>query len=169
MNHRAQRARDGDVRHGGTRFASEAGEVGNMSSNCEFTTTAHLVWDAGHVGTATTPAGSTLRVGEAGAWTPDTLLALAAAGALMQHVLQMAAADRVEVLGYVSTVRSSASSPATLPAIHLCPCIVVADEAQEAPVRRFVREAAARSPLIALLGSRATVEPVVQPLWTSCA
>jgi uncharacterized OsmC-like protein len=138
-----------------------------MASSFEFITAAHLVWDAGREGTATTPAGSSLRVGEAGAWTPDTLLALAAAGALMQQVLQMAEAGRIEVLGYVSTVRTSASGPATLPAIHLCPCIVVAGEEQEGPVRRFVREAAARSPLVALLGSRAMVEPVVQPLWTS--
>jgi organic hydroperoxide reductase OsmC/OhrA len=132
----------------------------------EFTTTAQVVWDTGGSGIAMTPDGETMRLGDTGEWTPDALLALAAASALMQTVLRMASDADIDILGYVSTVRVESAAETSLPCIQLCPCVVISNDEEEALVRELCRRAAEQSPIARLLGTRLLVEPLVQPIWT---
>jgi organic hydroperoxide reductase OsmC/OhrA len=128
-----------------------------------------LVWDADRAGTGTGPGGAALSVGEGTVWSPDDLLALAAAGCLMRTLLRLAAIRRVPVLGYVATAEIDGADSSTTPTIRVSPCIVVPAGVEPRDVLALCREATRASTVARLLGARLTVEPAVRALHATCA
>ena len=75
-----------------------------------------LVWDADRSGTCMSSDGASLTAGDLAAWSPDDLLAMAAASCLMRTFLQIAAEEHVPVLGTLrqpARTRQTVASPCT--------------------------------------------------------
>jgi organic hydroperoxide reductase OsmC/OhrA len=117
-----------------------------------------IVWDAASVGTATAPDGSPIRVGHAGEWTPERLLALAAASCFMSTFLRMADELGIEILGYVSAADVELPLEPARPTIRLAPCIVISARDDEDAVRRLCHSVIAVSPIVKALGSNVEIE-----------
>ena len=128
-----------------------------------------LVWDADRAGTGTGPGGAALSVGEGTVWSPDDLLALAAAGCLMRTLLRLAAIRHLSVLGYVATAQIDSADASATPTIRVSPCIVVPSDVESREVLALCREATRASTVARLLGARLTVDPVVRALHATCA
>jgi len=112
-----------------------------------------LVWDTACAGTATAPSGAVLAVGEGVAWSPENLLALSAASCLMRTFLTMAAAEHLDVLGYVAAAGVEGSLPDSR-AIRVRSCVVVPTDIPAARVLDVCSRATAASPVASMLGSR---------------
>jgi organic hydroperoxide reductase OsmC/OhrA len=119
-----------------------------------------LVWDSVRLGTGTGPSGSSLIAGEGAAWSPDDLLAMAAASCLMRTFLRLAAEDDVPVLGYVTSATLEFSS-AESPAVRVRPCIVVPIDIEPEQVLSLCRRVTEVSPVAKVLAGRLAVEPDV--------
>jgi organic hydroperoxide reductase OsmC/OhrA len=125
-----------------------------------------LVWDAGLRGTATVASGPAIAVGQEAAWSPDALLATAAAACLMTSVLGRAAAEGIEVLGYVSKQRPTSRPAGAPPEVQICACITVGNDAVTGRVRALFEEALGRSPISRVLSARICVEVQVAVVGT---
>ncbi len=110
-----------------------------------------LVWDMERFGTAETPGGETLEIGESGPWTPGRLLSLAAQSSLMVEFLRLTEKEDLPILGYVSSGESVFTSPDRAPELILSPCVVVGDEQDSSRAERLLEEALEVSPICRLL------------------
>jgi organic hydroperoxide reductase OsmC/OhrA len=113
-----------------------------------------LVWDASRVGTATAASGATLSTGDGTDWTPEELLAAAAAACLMRSFLQTAEGAAFEVLGYVTAADVSEREDR----IHLRVCIVVEGEDAAREACALCVASIAGSQIARLLGERLVVD-----------
>ncbi len=117
-----------------------------------------LVWDTARLGTATSPSGMTVTVGEEAHFSPDDLLALAAASCLMRTFLRLAEEDHAPILSYAATAdaapacESRAEAHVTVHAYLVTPSGGDADDLQV----RFDRSVRV-SPIARLLGDHVTV------------
>jgi organic hydroperoxide reductase OsmC/OhrA len=117
-----------------------------------------LVWDAGRLGTATSPTGMTVTVGEKAHFSPDDLLALSAASCLMRTFLRLAEEDHTPILSYVATARAAPACESNAEAhvtVHAYLVAASGDDVRDLQDRfdRSVRV----SPIAQLLGDRITV------------
>jgi uncharacterized OsmC-like protein len=71
-----------------------------------------LVWDQRRAGTATTPSGQWLAVGEDADFSPEELVSIAAATCLMRTSVKLAAASNIELLSFTATARFKGEPPA---------------------------------------------------------
>jgi organic hydroperoxide reductase OsmC/OhrA len=120
------------------------------------------VWDHGLVATGCASGDRTLDVGPDGTWMPEQLLLLAAEGAYMTTLLEMAERRGIRVLGYVSTAELVARGVDLPPSIALFPCIVVASEEDAEALRTLAHQVVWESQVAQLLGERLHVVPDVR-------
>jgi uncharacterized OsmC-like protein len=111
-----------------------------------------LVWDADRVGTGTASSGASVATGDAAAWEPGELAALATASCLMRTFLRLADAGGVPVLGFVAAAHMHTGEAAS-PLLHLHACVVVAAEGSRSAVVELLAQARQASPLAQLLGA----------------
>ena len=112
-----------------------------------------LVWDAACAGTATAPSGAVLTVGDNVAWSPENLLALAAASCLMRTFLRMASDERLRVLGYVAAARLEPDTDSAW-TVRVRSCVVVPTDVPTSRVLDLCSRATAASPVATMLGDR---------------
>jgi organic hydroperoxide reductase OsmC/OhrA len=117
-----------------------------------------LVWDAERTGTARGSSGASLLVGDhPSAFSPDDLVAMAAAACLMRAFLRVAAERKVAILGYMATAHLENGGAAT-PRLHLRSYVVGSGDASEQTLAELADRAVAQSPIARLLGDRRTIE-----------
>lgn len=116
-----------------------------------------LVWDDERVGTATGTAGVSLSVGERAHFSPDELLASAAASCIMRTFLRMAGEAGVEVLSYASTASAApACETDASPSVVVHSYIVAANEQARNDLATVAARSREASPIAKLLGDRLT-------------
>lgn len=118
-----------------------------------------LVWDSERTGTARGSSGASLLVGDHPAgFSPDDLIAMAAAGCLMRAFLQAARDAKVAILGYMATAHLQDGTGAARPRLHLRSYVVGSGAAREQTLAELADLAAAQSPVARLLGDRCVIE-----------
>lgn len=124
-----------------------------------------LVWDAGRLGTATGPSGMSVTVGEQAHFSPDDLLAMAAAGCLMRTFLRLAESAHLVVLSYAANARAEpACESGADPHVTVHAYVVAPSRADEVALAKLCDQSARTSPIIQLLGDRVTVTSEVRVL-----
>lgn len=123
-----------------------------------------LMWDAGHYGTATAPSGASLCVGENVGFTPEDLLAAAAAACFMKTFLHEAAAADVPILAFTASAHVEPRHDSTVPVVHVRSFVVGPSHASEDRLRDLIALAERTSPIAQVLGDRATWKSDVQIL-----
>lgn len=114
-----------------------------------------LVWDEDRLGTATGQSGISVSVGEAAHFSPDELLATAAASCLMRTFLRMADEAGIEVLGYSANAKASPACEAdAAPAVAVHVYIVAPTEDARAGLLDLAGKSVRVSPIARLLGER---------------
>lgn len=123
-----------------------------------------LVWDSKKTGTVTSASGTTLVVGEDAPFSPEDLLAMAAATCFMRTFVGLAEADAVPILSFVATAR--VEEAAGTPTIHIR-SFVAAPVGRDGRVLDLLTRAARISPVCRMLEGRVTTTPVIQRLCTA--
>jgi organic hydroperoxide reductase OsmC/OhrA len=128
-----------------------------------------LIWDRGRSGTATAPTGASITVGEASDFSPDDLIAAAAAGCLMRTFLARASAAGVPVLSYASASHVETSGGVKTPQVMIR-CYVVTTDSTSAPgVDELLLESLRESGVCQLLGDAVTCQADIRRLCGVCA
>lgn len=125
-----------------------------------------LVWDVSRVGTATAPSGASATVGDGASFSPDDLLAMAAAGCHMRTFLQLAGDAGVPVLSYAAAAHVEAGPDA--PRVHVRAFVVAPGAATVARLRELMDRAARLSPVSRALGDRIRVQADIRVLADAC-
>jgi organic hydroperoxide reductase OsmC/OhrA len=125
-----------------------------------------LVWDNDRSGTCVSSDGACLTAGDLAAWSPDDLLAMAAASCLMRTFLQIAAKEHVPVLGYVASASTNTSDSGV--AVHVESCVVVDGECDQQRASDMLQRARGTSVVGRALGNRLTVHAAVRVLRDLC-
>ena len=118
-----------------------------------------LIWDENLTGTAESPRGDLVQVGEAGAWTPDQMVSVAVQASLMVEFLRIAESTGLEVLGYLSSALADAPSGEKAGRVVISPCIVLALEHDVPRARDVLERARARSWICSLFGDAVDLDP----------
>lgn len=116
-----------------------------------------LVWDAEHIGTAVTSSGASAKVGDRAPFSPEDLVAMAAASCLMRSFLQLAEQVRLPILSYASTARLESGPGPTPPRVAVHVFVVASSCTDEQTLRDLCQASAAASPIAQLLGNRVTL------------
>ena len=116
-----------------------------------------LLWDTAAHGTAMTSLG-TVAVGDPAGYRPDELLETAAAGCVMQALLNAASAARIPILGYVSSALLDQQTTGGTPRVRLRGCVVGPGTVSGDALSRLAEDARHASPIAQLLGDRLEVE-----------
>jgi uncharacterized OsmC-like protein len=126
-----------------------------------------LLWDAGRTGTATAKTGTSITIGQGADFSPEDLVAAAAAGCLMRTFLKLAGQAGVPVLSYgsASAVDASGAAPQLLVRCY----VVTTGDTSEQTIRQLLRESVSASPVCRMLGGRVQCQPDVRCLRGACA
>jgi organic hydroperoxide reductase OsmC/OhrA len=120
------------------------------------------VWNVGLAGTGFAVGDLQLPVGRDSDWVPEHLLLLAAESCFMSALLSLAIAERVDVLGYVSSGRLETLSGRSGQSIVVAPCAVVGSRREATRLAELGRQARRESVIARLLGNRLDVELDIQ-------
>jgi organic hydroperoxide reductase OsmC/OhrA len=127
-----------------------------------------LVWDVGRAGTATAPSGASTTVGEDASFSPDDLLAMAAAGCHMRTFLRLAGEAGVPVLSYAAAAQvEPGGAPAALH-VRIRAYVVAPGSASEAQLADLLDRAARMSPVSQALGDRIRFQSDIRVLAGPC-
>jgi len=117
-----------------------------------------LVWDQQRAGTATIPAGRGLGVGEGTDFSPEELLAIAAAACLMRTCVRIAAEAGVDILSFTATARLDTNGTPPATRMHVRAQVVTANEVPEPRTLELWNEALSESPVARVLGDHLVAE-----------
>jgi len=124
-----------------------------------------LVWDSARIGTATAPSGASSTVGHAADYSPDDLLAMSVATALMHEVLDSADRLKIPVLSFIATAclipQPSTQAP---PTVEVRVFLMLRRAADAARATAAVDHARASSSICRLLGPQLHVHADVRAL-----
>lgn len=123
-----------------------------------------LVWDQQRAGTATIPAGRGLGVGEGTDFSPEELLAIAAAACLMRTSVRLAAEAGVEILSFAATARLDTNGMPPATRMHVRAQMVTADAVPEPRTLELWNKALCESPVARVLGDHLVAEVEVTRL-----
>jgi len=115
-----------------------------------------LVWDTEQAGTAIAPSGASAIIGEGAPFSPEDLLAMAAAGCLMRSLLALATKAGVTLMSYAATAQVGAHDATGEPQIVVHGYVVASSGCDEHLVHQLCRASVQRSPMARLLGPRLT-------------
>ncbi|MGE5833539.1 MAG: OsmC family protein [Acidobacteriota bacterium] len=127
-----------------------------------------LIWDAASTGTATTSAGASITIGDAADFSPEDLVAVAAAGCLMRTFLKLADAAGVPVFGYAAVSQVESSGSASSSHVLVRCSVVSSGDISEAQLRRLLQEATDASPVCRMLAGRVVCHADVRCLCGEC-
>ena len=128
-----------------------------------------LIWDKDRSGTATAPTGASMTVGERSDFSPDDLLAAAAAGGLMETFLDRAAGADVSILSYASASHVNPTGPGQAPQVVIRCYVVTTEGASPADVERLLRASLHDSPVCRMLRDAVTCQADIRCLCGACA
>lgn len=111
-----------------------------------------LLWDAGGTGTAIAKTGTAITIGQGADFSPEDLVAAAAAGCLMRTFLKLAGQAGVPVLSYGSA--SAVDASGGLSHVLVRCYVVTTGDTSDQTIRRLVRESVSASPVCRMLGGR---------------
>ena len=117
-----------------------------------------LVWDQQRAGTATSASGRCVAVGEGAEFSPEELLATAAAACLMRTSVGLAASSGVDLLSFTATARLNTDDTLPLPRIDVRARMVTSDDVPEARMLGLWNRALRESPVARLLGAGLSAE-----------
>jgi len=124
-----------------------------------------LVWDADRLGTATAPSGATMTVGEHAHFSPDDLLAMAAASCLMRTFLRLADEGAARILSYAATAQAApACASDAAPHVTIHAYLVAPAGTDTRDLEDRFRRSTQVSPITRLLGDRVTATAEVRVL-----
>ena len=124
-----------------------------------------LVWDQQQQGTATAGTGPTMVVGGPAHFSPDELLATAAAGCHMQTFLKVIEEAGVPILSYAATARvHPGGGAARAPRVQVHAYIVAPPGADAHDILALFEQATGRSPIAQVLGGQALFTANVRAL-----
>ena len=126
-----------------------------------------LIWDKDRSGTATAPTGASITVGGRSDFSPDDLLAAAAAGGLMETFLDRAAGADVSILSYASA--SHVTDPGQEPRVVIRCYVVTTEGASPVDVERLLRASLHDSPVCRMLRDAVTCQADIRCLCGACA
>jgi hypothetical protein len=128
-----------------------------------------LIWDKDRSGTATAPTGASITVGERSDFSPDDLLAAAAAGGLMETFLGRAAGADVSILSYASAAHVTPTGPGHESHVVIRCYVVTTEGGSPADVERLLRASLHESPVGRMLGDAVTCQADIRCLCGACA
>jgi uncharacterized OsmC-like protein len=118
-----------------------------------------FVWDTGRTGTATGTAGASLSVGDQpSGYSPDDLVAMAAAGCLMRAFLSAADRAGVPILAYMATADLRSANHSPDPRLHVRSFVVGSEALTEERLADLAAEATRTSRVARLFGDRCVTE-----------
>ena len=119
-----------------------------------------VVWKDDLSGTAETPGGEVIEIGEGSEWTPERMASTAAQASLMIEFLRLAGEAGIDVMGYLSNAASTIVPAGGLPArMVISPCVVVASEADATAAESLLRRAVRQSAVCGLFGDSLEIVP----------
>jgi uncharacterized OsmC-like protein len=127
-----------------------------------------LIWDAASTGTAMTSAGASITIGDAADFSPEDLVAAAAAGCLMRTFLKLADTAGVPVFSYAAASQVESSESASSSHVLVRCSVVSSGDVSEAQLRRLLREATDASPVCRMLAGRVVCQADVRCLSGAC-
>jgi len=116
-----------------------------------------LVWNSERSATVLTSSGALAEVGTPGAFVPEDLVCMAAAGCLMRTFLSLADEISLSILSYASTARMQSAAGVSRPHITVNIYIAVPTGVDPSVVHRLCRTCEDESGIARLLGSRLVV------------
>ena len=128
-----------------------------------------LIWDKNRSGTATAPTGASITVGERSDFSPDDLLAAAAAGGLMEAFLDRAVGADVSILSYASASHVALTGLGQEPRVVIRCYVVTTEGSSTADVERLLRASLHDSPVCRMLGDAVTCQADIRCLCGACA
>lgn len=117
-----------------------------------------LVWDQQRAGTAIVPAGRGLGVGEGTDFSPEELLAIAAAACLMRTIVRLAAESGVNILSFTATARLDTNGVPPATRMHVRAQMVTPDVVPELRTLELWQKAVFESPVARVLGDHLVAE-----------
>jgi organic hydroperoxide reductase OsmC/OhrA len=123
-----------------------------------------LVWDVSRVGTATAPSGASATVGDDATYSPDDLLAMAAAGCHMRTFLRLAGEAGVPVLSYAAAAELEPAGAATAPRVRVRTYVVAPGSVARSRLTALLDLAALNSPVSQALGGRVLFQSDIRVL-----
>lgn len=115
-----------------------------------------LVWDQRRAGTATTSSGQWLAVGDQADFSPEELVAMAAAACLMRTSVKLAAESGIDLLSFTAAARFEGDPPHTR--IHVHAQMVTPDAVPEARTLELWSRALRDSSVACVLGDHLVAE-----------
>ena len=126
-----------------------------------------FVWDEHRAGTATTPSGRWLCAGEEAEFSPDDLLATAAAACLMRTCASLAAEGGVDFLSFAATAQLAEDAPPSAARVCVRVQMVISEEVPEARMLALWSDALQESPVANVIGDRLDAQIEVTRLLTA--
>ena len=124
-----------------------------------------LIWDVDRRGTVTAPSGACFDAGDrAASFSPDDLMAAAAASCLMRTFLQLAAEGQVVVLSYAANAHVESGRGPLRPRVHVRVYVTASEGTDCRRITLLCEQAAHISPVAQMLGERLRVEHDVRAL-----
>lgn len=128
-----------------------------------------FIWDRGRSGTATAPNGASITVGDAADFSPEDLIAAAAAGCLMRTFLRGADEADMPILSYASASHVGPSESDAHRRVVIRTYVVVPESASPRAVGDLLRDSITQSPICGMLGNSVTCQADIRRLCGTCA
>jgi organic hydroperoxide reductase OsmC/OhrA len=127
-----------------------------------------FIWDRGRSGTATAPNGASMTVGDAADFSPEDLIATAAAGCLMRTFLRRADEAGMPVLSYASAASVGLDERDARPHVVIRTYVVVPESVPTREVEHLLHDSLTQSPIGGLLVDRVTCQADIRRLCGAC-
>jgi uncharacterized OsmC-like protein len=124
-----------------------------------------LVWDVSRVGTATAPSGASTTIGDDARFSPDDLLAMAAAGCHMRTFLRLAGDAEVPVFSYAATAHVEPGN-ASPPRVHVRSYVVTPGDVSKVQVADLLDRAAGVAGVTGARRSHSVSVGHPRPVWS---
>jgi organic hydroperoxide reductase OsmC/OhrA len=128
-----------------------------------------LVWDAHRCGTATAPSGRSVTVGEGANFSPDDLLAIAAAGCLMRKFLRLTDEADATILGFTATASVDSPDAPGTPRVRVQAYVLASRKTRREDLEKIFTAAARLSPIARLLGDHLALRSDIKVLASAHA
>ena len=127
-----------------------------------------LIWDKERSAIVTVPTGASITVGDSSDFSPEDLLATAAAACLMRAFLGRAQAAGMPILSYASASYVEGRRSESARVILRC-YVVIGEDGSPDDVRRLLKESLQESPVCSVLAGATECRADIRRLCGTCA
>lgn len=127
-----------------------------------------FIWDRGRSGTATAPNGASITIGDAADFSPEDLIAAAAAGCLMRTFLRRADEAGMPILSYASASHVGAPERDRRCRVVIRSYVVVPESVWPQAVDDLLSDSITQSPICGMLGNSVTCQADIRRLCGAC-